>query len=116
MYVGRPTIWGNPFRLNGKKVYGTGWSLTYPTADDARTAAVALYADIARGLWDPTNAQALNDDQYAEMYAEIKQWRHRIAHHPTEAIRYELRGKNLACWCPLDADCHADILLDIANR
>lgn len=27
-----------------------------------------------------------------------------------------LRGKNLACWCPLDQPCHADVLLDIANR
>lgn len=28
----------------------------------------------------------------------------------------ELRGKNLACWCPLDKPCHADILLLLANR
>ena len=27
-----------------------------------------------------------------------------------------LRGKNLACWCPLDKPCHADVLLEIANR
>lgn len=27
----------------------------------------------------------------------------------------ELRGKNLACWCPLDKPCHADVLLEIAN-
>ncbi len=26
-----------------------------------------------------------------------------------------LRGKNLACWCPLDQPCHADVLLEIAN-
>ena len=28
----------------------------------------------------------------------------------------ELRGKNLACWCPLDQPCHADVLLRIANQ
>ena len=28
----------------------------------------------------------------------------------------ELRGKNLACWCPLDKPCHADILLKLANE
>jgi Domain of unknown function (DUF4326) len=33
-----------------------------------------------------------------------------------EEIRRELRGKNLACWCALDAPCHADILLKIARR
>ena len=27
----------------------------------------------------------------------------------------ELRGKNLACWCSLDQECHADILLALAN-
>ena len=32
-----------------------------------------------------------------------------------ETIRAELRGKNLACWCPLDDACHADVLLAIAN-
>ena len=28
---------------------------------------------------------------------------------------HELRGKNLACWCPIGAPCHADVLLEIAN-
>lgn len=27
----------------------------------------------------------------------------------------ELRGQDLACWCPLDMACHADVLLEIAN-
>lgn len=36
------------------------------------------------------------------------------------AARAELRGKNLACWCPLphgydDDECHAAVLLEIAN-
>jgi hypothetical protein len=31
------------------------------------------------------------------------------------AVRAELRGKNLACWCALNAPCHADVLLEIAN-
>lgn len=31
-------------------------------------------------------------------------------------IIHELRGKDLACWCPLDQPCHADVLLEIANR
>lgn len=37
-----------------------------------------------------------------------------------DAIKAEaqvlLRGKNLACWCPLDEPCHADILLKMANQ
>lgn len=31
---------------------------------------------------------------------------------PTE----ELRGKNLCCWCALDQACHADVLLELANK
>src|SRR5687767_6545562 len=27
-----------------------------------------------------------------------------------------LRAKNLACWCPLDAPCHADILLKLTSQ
>lgn len=27
-----------------------------------------------------------------------------------------LRGKNLACWCPLNQPCHADVLLELANQ
>lgn len=32
-----------------------------------------------------------------------------------ETIRTELAGKNLACWCPPDQPCHAEVLLVIAN-
>lgn len=27
-----------------------------------------------------------------------------------------IRGKNLACWCKLGTACHADVLLEIANK
>jgi uncharacterized protein DUF4326 len=32
-----------------------------------------------------------------------------------DAVLAPLRGKNLACWCPLDGPCHADVLLAMAN-
>lgn len=28
----------------------------------------------------------------------------------------QLRGKDLACWCRLDKDCHVDVLLEYANK
>lgn len=34
--------------------------------------------------------------------------------HP-DRIREQLAGKDLACWCPLDQPCHANVLLAIAN-
>ena len=32
-----------------------------------------------------------------------------------EEIRAQLAGHDLACWCPLEGPCHADVLLEIAN-
>lgn len=32
------------------------------------------------------------------------------------ALLPSLRGKNLACWCKPSAPCHADILLELANK
>jgi hypothetical protein len=38
------------------------------------------------------------------------------AGYPSDAeIRAALTGHNLACWCPLDGPCHADVLLEVAN-
>lgn len=30
-------------------------------------------------------------------------------------VERELRGKDLACWCPAEQACHADVLLQVAN-
>jgi hypothetical protein len=31
-------------------------------------------------------------------------------------VKRELRGYDLACYCPLDEPCHADVLLAVANE
>lgn len=31
-------------------------------------------------------------------------------------VRRELRGKDLACWCPPEQPCHGDVLLELANE
>ena len=77
VYVGRPTKWGNPFRVE----FGV-------TREDA----CRYFRD---ALLNP--AMAGNDITNVA------------------AIRAELRGKDLACWCRLDQACHADVLLEIAN-
>ena len=28
----------------------------------------------------------------------------------------DARGKNCACWCALDATCHADVILEVSNK
>ena len=42
-------------------------------------------------------------------------WLHRHLPERLETKLAPLRGKNLACWCPLDQPCHADVLLELAN-
>lgn len=48
----------------------------------------------------------------------VRLFEDRIASHPMnrDKIRSELAGKDLACWCPLDQPCHADVLLRVANE
>lgn len=36
--------------------------------------------------------------------------------HMAAYAREQLRGKDLVCWCPLDRPCHADVLIELANR
>ncbi|MGZ8239524.1 MAG: DUF4326 domain-containing protein [Methylobacter sp.] len=51
----------------------------------------------------------------------VRMFRNYIGH-PNSPLGFEpeeieqLRGKNLMCWCPFDKPCHADVLLEIANR
>lgn len=49
--------------------------------------------------------------------AAVEQYRAYLADHPdlVAAARAELAGYDLACWCPPELDCHADVLLDIVN-
>lgn len=92
VYVGRPGKWGNPYDV---ETFGLQFCL-------------ALYADTTRGVWS-----ALTDEP--SVYLAHRDWLKRIDGHPIERAVSELRGKDLACWCPLDKPCHADVLLEIAN-
>jgi len=100
--VARPSKWGNPFVV-ANPMY----------LDDS----LALYRNLVRGVWSP---QILNERQWSDAYcgriylAHIE-WSERMGDHPTSMIRAHLAGRDLACWCPLDQPCHADVLLEIAN-
>lgn len=44
-----------------------------------------------------------------------KEWvEHWLKEYPT--MLEPLRGKNLACFCPHDQPCHANVLLELANQ
>lgn len=98
VYVGRPTIWGNPYRAIRGTVYGPhrpiqgGGLFAYQTHAPAINAIAAAVDCYRRDIDVPTRS-----------------------HLTTDRIRTALRGRDLMCWCPLDQPCHADILLEIAN-
>jgi hypothetical protein len=101
VYVGRPTRWGNLWSIGSDGlVVGPGRFYSHdPSA--SRALAVALYRDWLRiGNQSP----ALSGTQD---YAVTR----RIV---LDSLG-ELEGLDLACWCPLDVPCHADVLLELAN-
>lgn len=100
--VARPSKWGNPFRVGCHDYMTIGRCM-------------GLFRLTSRGVWSPPAwIDGLTDWQVSELYALHRSWMKRFSH-PIEDARSFLRGKDLACWCPLGSPCHADVLLEIAN-
>jgi Domain of unknown function (DUF4326) len=60
--------------------------------------------------------QAKATGMFCALLSDPRADSHRHEKHMRRILRdiHELRGKNLACWCPLDGPCHADALLKLA--
>ena len=94
VYVGRPTRWGNPYVAWMDDDYG--WFVM----DDGIQIERADSKAEARAF----AAQFHREDLLANGLAVSQ-----------GLVVLELAGKDLACWCPLDQPCHADVLLELAN-
>lgn len=104
--VARPSKWGNPFVVGGPvTVYADDTEAGYDFTFDGMTAeqAVAGFRDLMQMRLNLLDGEE-HDPDTVEHVAE---WR---------AALEDLRGHELACWCPLDQPCHADVLLELANR
>ena len=97
VYVGRPTKWGN--RSSWKQFVGP---CNEVTGDGA----------VVNGYIDETEAR---DFALGSFVNGTLVWRPENEYPSDSDIRSELGGRDLACWCPLDHPCHADVLLAIAN-
>jgi hypothetical protein len=104
--VARPSKWGNPWRVIKMKSGGYGYQgrgETSWSADDDQP-------------WTRAQASVMAAQRYRDLMTSP--WTGRVQDNNSIAanrIRAELRGKDLACWCPLDQSCHADVLLEVAN-
>lgn len=91
--VARPTKWGNPWVVHMHTLARCGPDLIHcpPYIADDRADAVRKYrhALLYPLMYDPPMPDV-------------------------DEIRYQLRGHDLACWCP-PGPCHADVLLGLAN-
>jgi hypothetical protein len=92
VYVGRPGPWANPFRIGHDVIVEV-----FPPGNTSEGWACGM----------PVTPQLAVDLFRAWVLSRPAQ---------IEEYRAELRGRDLACWCPLDQPCHADVLLEIANR
>jgi hypothetical protein len=99
VYVGRPGRWGNPFPVSDKVPVELS---------------LELFRDLCVGFFSPAKLAHLTDQEFHVVYQARQKWL-RGAAHPLWEARTFLKGRDLACWCPLDQPCHADVLLEIAN-
>lgn len=104
VFVSRPTKYSNPFKLEKGNIYGdashrTGdqypWVLIEPAPENIHARLVELYREWLAGNnpWDIIPVPFTDKD-----------------------IMEELFNHDLACYCPLDRPCHADVLLEIMKK
>jgi len=92
VYVGRPSLWKNPYRVGDIWDQSRVWDLPSWSELDTRNGETRITAPLA-----------------VDMFRREYGW---MAGMPRMEM---LRGKDLACWCPESQPCHADVLLEWAN-
>lgn len=97
--VARPSRWGNPFTMR----------------EFGKVEAIRLFRGIVDGSWNPDLVGGYDDAMRLKIYGLRCEWLARLGGMPTERIRSELGWRKLACWC-VPGPCHADVLIEIANR
>jgi len=91
--VARPTIWGNPFTVSA--ALDAGFRGTDEEMARLVTVAFRTWMHGAGTDWMGTESDRRRDVILSRLP--------------------ELRGRDLACWCKPGCDCHADVLLELAN-
>jgi hypothetical protein len=102
VYVGRPTKFGNPWSVNG--YWDAGYSGSVVVAAKACVEQFRAWLSGTRSSWSGD----VPDAPWALPGVPASAW-------PKPDVS-SLRGKDLACWRPLDHPCHADVLLELANK
>lgn len=97
--VSRPYTWGNPYRFGQcHRIHGPSPHWHVYDAD---------HNELPLEPVDRDEALAWSIFLFFEYMKEPGR---------TQQARTQLRGRDLACWCPLTQVCHGDVLLHIANN
>lgn len=99
--VSRPTMWGNPFKV-GERTHLWHRAATHPF-DFYRDWFTVARAEQAVSLYRKVMTD--RSEFWLDQPYVPEPWQ----------VRLHLQGGDLACWCPLDQPCHADVLLELAN-
>lgn len=126
VYVGRPTIWGNPFRLGTRSALARVPALDgSPWEYEGRISADGMQHDYFHG----DGTRTIHHIRYMTAAECVDVYRAALTQ-PTQSLRLHvgngqflsvrdvvehLAGKDLVCWCPTWEPCHADVLLAVAN-
>lgn len=103
VYVGRPSKWGNQWRIVPVR------DAYFPFGDAADVIHETNRTSVGR-----FERRTRSPQTGAPFWASVA-YRSDLTQERIAEIRTELAGRDLACWCPLDQPCHADVLLEIAN-
>ena len=106
VYVGRPSKWGNPFKVGLIMNYMD--VLHFMAFNDVRK-----YFKITGQTVNSIAKKPLDIEDCMYLY---KNYKFRVSSETMKKLMAELKGKNLACWCKIGEPCHADILLRLANE
>lgn len=129
VYVGRPSPWGNPFPWSGENAPWMALAVgERADAKGRRAGAVKVYRWWISGA-DPQAFPIATDDGKGSAieYGNGKvrtvssivngmgamMWLREPLTIPPRPDLAPLTGHDLACWCPLDQPCHADVLLEL---
>lgn len=99
IYVGRPTLYGNPFQI--ARVAGGLWVVFVDAANGVTGREVATVSS-------ERDARQIAVDNFKAML------RTPGGAEQAEFFGWKLHGRNLMCWCPIGMPCHADVLLRLA--
>lgn len=133
VYVGRGSVWGNPFRigqaqLRFPRVDGTeSWEFEgrlHKTSGQKHAfhhgGDYTLNSNgdrVYKITWH--DVRDATREECVALFRESVTGQRDMLEYPyrsqVDAIRAALAGKDLACWCRLDQPCHADVLLELAN-